>query len=215
MSRKRAFTLIELLVVISIILIATSVLFLGTGGGEGLKLSSAQRIVSGIAQGARGQALLKNTSTRIIIYSENNTSEDLDKALRFFGIIYQNPENENEWFAATQGDYLPEGIYFDPDLSSGNNWPGTTMNLEYPRQRAQPETGPEYYYYEFDANGTMSNNPSFSNSWLVLRAGTLKPGNAEIIDFSEEEKSGLKAALIFRRVGTTTKVSDPDEITAN
>ena len=60
MNRKSAFTLIELLVVISIILIASSIIFIGGGGGDGAKLSSSQRIISGIAQGARGQAILKN-----------------------------------------------------------------------------------------------------------------------------------------------------------
>ena len=64
MNRKSAFTLIELLVVISIILIASSIIFIGGGGGDGAKLSSSQRIISGIAQGARGQAILKNATTR-------------------------------------------------------------------------------------------------------------------------------------------------------
>lgn len=71
MSKKAAFTLIELLVVISIILIASSIIFIGGTGGDGAKLSSAQRIVSGIAQGARGQAILKNANTRLIIYSDS------------------------------------------------------------------------------------------------------------------------------------------------
>ena len=56
MKKKSAFTLIELLVVISIILVASSIVFIGGSGGDGAKLSTAQRIVSGIAQGARGQA---------------------------------------------------------------------------------------------------------------------------------------------------------------
>ena len=68
-SKKSAFTLIELLVVISIILIASSIIFIGGGGGDGAKLSSSQRIISGIAQGARGQAILKNATTRPVSYT--------------------------------------------------------------------------------------------------------------------------------------------------
>jgi len=223
-SRKAAFTLVELLVVISIILIATSILFVGGGGGgEGIKLSSAQRIVSSIAQGARGQALLKNATTRLIIYSEDN--EDYDKLLRYFGIVYltqiddpTTSDNEESWTAATQGTYLPEGIYFDPDLSASNDWPSAaTMNIEYPRQSPQTVgSGPEFYYYEFNPNGTIS-SPDFLNSWLVIRAGTLRPNSSGdlAVDFSDEDKENLKSALIFRRVGTTTSVTDPSEIREN
>lgn len=218
-SKKSAFTLIELLVVISIILIATTVLFVGGGGGgDGIKLSSAQRVVSSIAQGARGQALLKNVTARLIIYSEKNTDGDPEKWLRYFGIIYEDPEVEGQWLAASQGTYLPEGIFFDPDLSESNQRPDATMNLEYPRQSSQPEGGPEYYYYEFNPNGTVSSNPyDFINSWLVIRAGTLRPDTSGDlkVDFADEDKMDLKAAIIFRRVGSTTLVTDPSEIPEN
>ncbi len=212
-SRKAAFTLIELLVVISIILIATSILFVGSGGGsDGVKLSSAQRTVSSIAQGARGQALLKDATARLIVYADTNTSGDHDKLLRFFGVIYEDPDIPGQWFAASQGSYLPEGIYFDPDLSANKGWSRATMNLEYPRQSPQPEGGPQYYYYEFNPNGTMATG--FENSWLVLRAGTLRPDSSGelAVNFDDEDKENVKAALIFRRVGSTTQVSDPAEI---
>ena len=214
-SRKSAFTLIELLVVISIILIASSIIFIGGGGGEGAKLSSSQRIISGIAQGARGQAILKNAKVRLIIYSEANVDMDPDKVLRYVGIIYADPkdtdqENPTSWIAATQGTYLPEGIYFNKILSQG--WPGSTMNLDYPRLSAQSGGSEQYYYYEFNRNGTMATN--YDNTWLAIQAGTLKPNSGGVlgVDFTEIENEGLKAALIFRRVGTTTLVSDPAEI---
>ena len=214
-SRKSAFTLIELLVVTSIILIASSIIFIGGGGGEGAKLSSSQRIISGIAQGARGQAILKNAKVRLIIYSEANVDMDPDKVLRYVGIIYADPkdtdqENPTSWIAATQGTYLPEGIYFNKILSQG--WPGSTMNLDYPRLSAQSGGSEQYYYYEFNRNGTMATN--YDNTWLAIQAGTLKPnsGGALEVDFTEIENEGLKAALIFRRVGTTSHVSDPIDI---
>jgi len=215
MNRKSAFTLIELLVVISIILIASSIIFIGGGGGDGAKLSSSQRIISGIAQGARGQAILKNAKVRLIIYSEANA--DPEKLLRYFGIIYENPkdtdqENPTSWIAATQGTYLPEGIYFNKSLSQDHDWPGSTMNLDYPRVSAQSGGSEEYYYYEFNSNGTMATG--YSNTWLAIQASTLKPNSSGDLDveFKEIENEGLKAALIFRRVGTTTLVSDPTDI---
>ena len=211
-SKNSAFTLIELLVVISIILIASSIIFIGGGGGEGAKLSSSQRIISGIAQGARGQAILKNATTRLIIYSDLASNEDEEKKLRYFGIVYEDNANPGQWFAATQGTYLPEGIYFNKDLSK--EYPtSSTMKINYPRQSAQSgSSGEEYYYYEFNSNGTMATN--YDNTWLAIQAGTLKPNSGGVlgVDFTEIENEGLKAALIFRRVGTTTLVSDPAEI---
>ena len=223
-STKSAFTLIELLVVISIILIASSFIFIGGTGGDGAKLSSSQRILSGVAQGARGQAILKNAPTRLIIYSDSSSNLDDEKKLRFLGIVYWGLDSDGEqgWLAATKGTYLPEGIYFNKELSIRNDWKQSVMSLDYPRLKVAGNTnrqsggsGEEYYYYEFNSNGTMSTSPAdFNNSWLVIQAGTLKPGVGEglEVDFTEQENQGLKAALIFRRTGTTTPVSDPDDI---
>ena len=212
---RAGFTLVELLVVITIILIASSILFVGGSGGDGAKLSSSQRIVSGIVQGARGQAILKNAETRLIIH--NDVDSDPDKYRRFFGIVYfqednpDTPENEEGWIAATQGTYLPEGVFFDPDLS--RDWPDSTMRLEYPRQSARAEgagaQAEEFYYYAFDSNGTVDSD--YVNSWLAFRVGTLVPeGDSFEIDF--QGKDALKAALILRRAGTTTPVTDPGDI---
>jgi prepilin-type N-terminal cleavage/methylation domain-containing protein len=214
-SKNSAFTLIELLVVISVILIASSIIFIGGGGGDGAKLSSSQRIISGIAQGARGQAILKNAKTRLIIYSNDPANKDEEKMLRYFGIVYEEaPAGSDQWFAATQGTFLPEGIYFNEDLSK--EFPASSkMKINYPRLSAQPgagDSGEEYYYYEFNSNGTMATD--YDNTWLAIQAGTLKPISDEEyeVDFTETENEGLKAALIFRRVGTTTLVSDPADI---
>ena len=62
----------------------------------------------------------------------------------------------------------------------------------------------------------MSTNPNdFNNAWLAIQGGTLKPenGGALKVDFTEEKNKFLKAALIFRRVGTTTLVKNPLDIT--
>lgn len=211
---KSAFTLVELLVVISIILIASSIIFIGAGGGDGPALSSSLRITSGIAKGARGQAILKNARTRLIIY--NDIDQDLDKYRRLFGIVYENTATPatDDWIAATQGTYLPEGIYFDPEASIAKSWPSSQMDIEYPRAVSSSEgqgAVANYCYYEFNSNGTMASG--YENTWLVIRAGTLRPDVSGVLDVQiDEGQEALKAALIFRRVGTTTPVTDPEAI---
>ena len=220
---SHGFTLIELLVVISIILIASSIIFIAGSGGDGPKLSSATRIVSGVAQGARGQAILKNADTLLLIH---NDPTDPDKFRRFIGIVYEQSDdasttvNEAGWVAATQGTYLPEGIYFDPELKSGNfgiNSREVRVVLDYPLTRPQPspeissdsdESPGSYLFYRFNSNGTSAN----PNEWMVLRSGTLKSSGILREYDPEGEKAKLKSALIFRRVGTTTSVNDPTKI---
>ncbi|WPJ97647.1 prepilin-type N-terminal cleavage/methylation domain-containing protein [Coraliomargarita algicola] len=214
---QAGFTLIELLVVISIILIASSIIFIGGNGGAGAKLSSSQRIIAGIAQGARGQAILKNAETRLII---NNDPSDPEKYRRFIGVVYWGqdykadgtPDGLPGWKAATQGTYLPEGIYFDPTLSK--NYTADTMTLDYPRKSVGANTSASgggstsYYWYGFKSNGNSEN----ANQWLALRAGQYDAsGTLQDYD-ANSEQSGLKTALIFRRVGTTTLVDDPTKI---
>ena len=210
---KRGFTLIELLVVISVILIPSSIIFIGGNSGAGSSLSSSQRIVSGITKGARGQAILKNARARLIIYSDSGVNEEEEKYLRYFGIIYESSPGSNNWIAATQGTYLPEGIYFDTDLSVNHDWSTSAkMNIEYPRNIAKSEgSGDEFYYYEFNSNGTTSSD--FVNDWLVIRAGILKPnsGGGFALEIEKGQES-IVSALILRRAGTTTPVNEPSDI---
>lgn len=223
-NSRSGFTLVELLVVIALILVASSLIFIGGGGGDGAALSASQRIVSGVAKGARSQAILKNARARLIIH--NDPSEP-DKYRRLFGVLYEsvdvNGDPNDEWIAGTQGTMLPEGIYFDADLSATGSlssvWSKTrTTDMEYPRAVAKAEGGAnaqEFYYYEFNSNGTMASG--FSNAALVIRAGTLKPGGPDgfEIDFDNTDQAGKKylaSALIFRRIGTSTLVTDPAAI---
>lgn len=223
----KGFTLIELLVVISIILIASSVIFIGGNGGDSAKLSSSQGIAAGIVKGARGQAILKGGPSLLII---NNDDTDIEKYRRFFGIVYYQADDpstrtdESGWVAGTQGTYLPDGIYFDPELSKdfGNYRtaePGTSVVLDYPSiqpQKITPTTGiapgeDTYLFYRFNSNGTSAN----PNEWLALRAGNYD-ATGTLVDYeSDGEKSLLKVALIIRRAGTTTLVDDPTKVISN
>jgi len=201
-ARARAYTLVELLVVIGILLIGFSVIFIGTGSGDGAKLSSAQRTLSGMVKTARAQAVLKNKRVRLII---NNNLADIDKYRRFFGIVYAEGAG---WVAATQGTYLPKGIYYNAvrsdDLTNNAIWDVPVMNINYPRRSIQIN-GDEYIFYEFNRNGTSAN----PNAFLVFQAGVVEPG--EGLDFPLS-KANIKSGLIIRTIGNATFVDDPDQL---
>src|SRR5205823_2782375 len=81
---QRAFTLIELLIVCGLIsaLVGIAALALGGRGGEGVALANAQSTVAALAGAARTQAVLNQTSTRLIIYATLPPTGDAAKYLR-------------------------------------------------------------------------------------------------------------------------------------
>ena len=217
-KHHKGYTLIELLVVLGLMTIAFSFVVVNTINNDGMSLKSSQRILSAVAQGAKGQAIMNQSPSRLIIYADQGDDSDKNKYLRFFGIVTQDPNNPRKWIAGTEGTYLPKGIYFMPKLSemaNGRNKRMGKMYLEYPRIQSKfsdPRYGEEYYYYEFNANGTMA--VDFVNTWLVFGAGNLEPkGNRQLdVSFENPSLEALKSALIFRKVGSTTLVTDSEQI---
>lgn len=217
-KHNKGYTLIELLVVLGLMTIAFSFVVVNTINNDGMSLKSSQRILSAVAQGAKGQAIMNQSPARLIIYADQGDDSDKNKYLRFFGIVTQDPNNPRKWIAGTEGTYLPKGIYFMPKLSemaNGRNKRIGKMYLEYPRIQSKfsdPRYGEEYYYYEFNANGTMA--VDFVNTWLVFGAGNLEPkGNRQLdVSFENPSLEALKSALIFRKVGSTTLVTDSEQI---
>ena len=219
-SSRKGFTLIELIVVISIIVMVSSVtLYIGKPG-LGQALSSSQRIVLGMIQGARTKAVAKSSTVRLIIH---NDPEEIDKYRRFFGmVVYQKDNNsstlnvdEKGWVALNQGTYLPKGIYFDADSSalksSSTVWSNSmnSMKLEFPLLTPQDGSsdGNDYYYYEFSSNGTTRS----ANAWLVLRAATMIPGDTKVEELKvNKDQEFVRVALILRRSGGVTMVTNPD-----
>lgn len=217
-KHQRAYTLIELLVVLGLMIIAFSYVVVTTINNDGMSLKSSQRILSAVTQGAKGQAIMKQSPARLIIYADKGNDRDENKYLRYIGIITQDPKNSRKWIAGTEGTYLPKGIYFMPELTeivNGQDKRIGKMFLEYPRIESKvsdPRYGEEYYYYEFNANGTMAAN--FVNAWLIFGAGTLDVRGNRVVDisFDNPAQDGFRSGLIFRKVGSTTLVTDSDQI---
>ena len=206
-KKSSAYTLVELLVVIGVLLIGFSFIYIGTGAGDGAKLSSAQRTLSGLVKSARAQAILKNKEVRLIIH---NNPADIEKYRRYVGIVYLGTDSSDAtgWIAATQGTYLPKGIYYNAAASDAATadaiWDVPTMNINYPRRTVQT-LGDEYIYYEFNKNGASAN----PNAYLVFQAGVVEPGSG--LSFPAA-KSEIKSGLIIRRGGNATFVDDPAQL---
>ena len=90
---QKGYTLIELIAVLGLMVIAFSYVIVNTINNDGISLKSSQRILSAVSQGAKGQAIMKQSPARLIIYADKSNDRDDNKYLRYFGIVTQDPEN--------------------------------------------------------------------------------------------------------------------------
>lgn len=206
-----AFTLVEMLVVISIITVLLTIGAMGlknmsqaSGVGAGLPVAEA------IFSEARAIAVGKGTKTRVLIHAQNDRKDEVhrERFLRYMAIAYEelDEDGNSNWVIASKGAALPKGVYFSKELSekSGLDIPTLTNPIELPGK-----SDSECYYYEFNAEGLMSEPiPSdMSVPSFVIVAGSLPPGQTEPI-----VKGKNMGGFVVWRSGRTSIFRHPDQI---
>ena len=206
-SPRGAFTIIEILVVVGVILVVAAILGVALSGGDAsVGIRTGERIAAGYVQAVRAQAVLKQTTARLIISKE---VDHRDRYLRYLGVVYRDPSTpgENIWIAADDGTYLPRGVYFHASMSSrdgGGGSPGT-MVLEFPRRDgAAAGTGEEWYYYQFESGGITEEN---AGGKFVLAVGMVADVSG-VIEFRDETAGGF----ILHRLGGISLAQDPADL---
>ena len=129
---ERGFTLIELLVVMGIIVVLVG----GTGfarrsnSASGVALQSAQTELAWLLGATRAQAVLHQTSARLLVYATPPPTGEAAKYLRCLQIVREEPSDSGQWNAVSDPIYLPSGIFIVPPVVSathlvaGLTWPG-------------------------------------------------------------------------------------------
>ena len=124
MMRRRfsnAFTLLELLAVMGVIALMAGAagLFL-PGDKPGIALQSAQGTLAGLLSVARGQAVLNQRRTTLMVDADSRS----DGFLRDIRIAVQARSSPEEWVQTGEGARLPRGVYVvpGPALSAGVKW---------------------------------------------------------------------------------------------
>jgi len=229
---RRAFTLIELLVVIGVIaLLAGGIgLALGGRGGDGVALTSAQSVLSGLVGATRAEAALHQTSARLLVYAAQPPNGSADKYLRYLQIVREEPFGSGKWVAAGDAVTLPAPVCVVPPapvpashLATGVTWnnnvaTGPVSTLVTPPLRnfsvlgqTGATTGQLFggagggsaYYLEFAPDGTVAAPAASGSTKLALTTAVLAT-NA----LPQFNNASAVRGLLVRKTGATSLVTD-------
>lgn len=192
-----AFSLVEMLAVIGVIGILGVAIGVGLSGGNspGASMSNAQRMMAGMFQMARTQAIMKGEPTAVIIYAGDKSP---DRYLRYVGIVsYGDIKNASGtvtgkgWYPISGGRALPKGVYFVPPdgTESGvfKDYPSSKNN--YAKQQfsfpIQTQAAEDYHAYFFDSRGNLGEadasngaKSSLTNTYLFFTPVRNKGGSS-------------------------------------
>lgn len=213
---SRGFTLIELLVVVGIMAAMLSVAAIGIQN-----IDKGQATITGVSQTqalmdeARNLAIGRGTRARLCIHAEPGEE---DRNLRFMVVAYERiqrneagEETGRDWRVESRGTSLPNGVYFHPRFSQqassqvqglgvyGSN--GTAIKFPGDNQTTR---NPNYYYYEFNAEGLCSEQGSTDpGAAFVLCRGVLGQGATE----PQVIRGDVSGFMVWRN-GRTSAIRD-------
>ena len=173
--------------------------------GESVALQSAQAIVCGLLNAARGQAAVSQQNSRLVIAAD---PADPDNQLRYLQVAEQDSRDPSNWLADGGGVRLPAGVYVVPPSSAGvpgnPSWPASRCSTALPSSpRAVMINGavsPLCYYVQFTPRGTTG------GGCLLLTVGHLAAGTSAPL-LALDRPDNLRGMLL-RPSGALTLLND-------
>jgi prepilin-type N-terminal cleavage/methylation domain-containing protein len=185
---RAGFSLIELMVVIMIISILSGIVIAAMNGSDDSRsLDSGVSRLDSLFSLARSAAITRKQTTRVLI-----SLDGTDRSLRYATIVYK--DDDGNWKIYSEGEYLPDGIYFSPALSTKTSSGGgpavqlyrwdmtinpTTLAITQPPNDDPTAIGP----FSLTGNSETISGAS-ANRWLVFEFnpnGTFKQPGARVV----------------------------------
>ena len=209
---KKGFSLVELLVVMTIIAVLLSVASVGISNiGKGQGLTAGLSLGEGMLNQARNLAMNQNSTARLIIHYDLNDAipEERDRYLRMMMVVYreldpETGEEKSEWIRVGQPVFLPNKIYYSPQMSLRDMTNGGEMPTDRHQLTSKVDDTHQCVYYEFNGQGICST----PGAGFVLVNG-VRPVGREIPVIGDSK--AVKGFAVMRN-GSTSMIRDVDRI---
>lgn len=211
---RKGFSLVELLVVMTIIAVLLSVASVGISNiGKGQGLTAGLSLGEGLFNQARNLAINQNTTARVLIHIDLNDAipEERKRYRRMMQVVYKETDPEtglekgpNDWVRVGQPVFLPDKVYFSPELSLIDMRNGGMLPTDQHQLSSQIDDTHECVYYEFNGQGICST----PGAGFVLENGA-RPVNRERAIVGSSKSVG---GLVVMRNGSTSIIRDVNRI---
>jgi len=211
---KKGFTLIELLLVMTIIAVLLSLASVGISNiGKGQGLTAGMSLGEGMLNQARNLAINQNTTARLLIHNDLNDAipEERERYRRMMMVVYKETDPDtgdeksgNAWVRVGQPVFLPNRVYFSPELSMADMRNGGVLPTDRHQLSSQPSDTHECVYYEFNGQGICST----PGAGFILEDGA-RPVNRERPIIGNSKSVG---GFVVMRNGSTAIIRDVNRI---